>query len=158
MAKELEDAQARSEKLSRKGGKAQKVEEAASKLEAALQQWDAQSPFIFEALQALDETRCNQLRDYLTQYLTHESDKAQRTQQDAEETLNIILEVNTEKEIQDYAQYITSGKPRIEKRTPSRPSIGGSSLAPPSIHDEDHHSEHSGRADPPHSGKFPPGQ
>ncbi|KAJ2894463.1 Cytoskeletal protein syp1 [Zalerion maritima] len=157
MAKELEDAQSRSEKLGRKGGRPQKVEEAATKLESASGQWEAQAPFIYESLQALDETRCNQLRDLLTQYLTHESDKAQRIQADAEETLNIILEVITEKEIQDFSQQTISGKPKLERRTGSaRPSIGGSSsLAPPSsVAEDDHHSENSGRIDAPHTGMF----
>src|SRR6266542_2643080 len=80
MAKEVEDAQHNSEKLSRKGGKAstQKVEAATSKLQSANQQWDSQAPFIFETLQALDERRLNHLRDVLTQYETHASDQVER--------------------------------------------------------------------------------
>ncbi len=81
MARELEDAQEKSDKLVRKGGKAnaQKVDQATSKLESATQQWESQAPFIFETLQALDEQRINHLRDVLTQFETHEVDQATRT-------------------------------------------------------------------------------
>ena len=73
MARELDDATEKSEKLSRKGGRAnaQKVDQAASRLESASQQWESQAPFIFETLQALDEQRINHLRDVLTQFETH---------------------------------------------------------------------------------------
>lgn len=77
MAKTQEDAQEKADKLNRKGGKAnaQKVETANSRLQDANQQWDTQSPFVFETLQALDENRLNHLRDVLTQYETLESDQ-----------------------------------------------------------------------------------
>ncbi|KAK3687726.1 Muniscin C-terminal mu homology domain-containing protein [Podospora appendiculata] len=151
MSRELEDATEKSEKLTRKGGKAnaQKVDQATSRLESASQQWESQAPFIFETLQALDEQRINHLRDVLTQFETHEVDQATRTQASAEEVLNTMLEVNTAQEIQNFAQRTTAGKPKIERRTVTRQSsvAGGSALAPPSItgHDNDDGvSEHSG--------------
>jgi len=172
MAKELDEAQDRSDRLSRKGGKANaaKVDQATSRLEAAQQQWDSQAPFIFESLQALDEQRINHLRDVLTQLVTHEVDQAARTQASAEDVLNTLLEVQTEQEIKNFAHKMTAGRPKLEKRTtssrqaplrqtPSRqgsaltPSRQGSSvaapsLAPPSLHrdrdDDDGVSEHSG--------------
>ncbi|KAL3965539.1 hypothetical protein ACCO45_002543 [Purpureocillium lilacinum] len=99
IAKDLEDAQDKADKLNKKGGKAsaQKVDAATSRLESASQQWESQAPFIFETLQALDESRINQLRDLLTQYQTHESDQAQRSQDIAVETLAVMLEINTER-------------------------------------------------------------
>lgn len=147
IAKDFEDAQHQSDKLTKKGAKAstQKVQAAAAKLESASQQWEAQAPFVYENLQALDELRCNQLRDLLTQYQTHESDQAQRTQAQAADTLNIILETSTDKEIQSFAQKTIAGKPKLEKRSSSaRPSIGGSSsLAPASVtQEDDHQSDH----------------
>ncbi|KAK2070545.1 hypothetical protein P8C59_005030 [Phyllachora maydis] len=119
MAKELEEAQEKSDKLTKKGGKAntQKVELAAAKLESATGQWESQAPFIFETLQALDEQRINHLRDVLTQYLTHEVDQASRSQASAEQALNTMLEINTGKEIEDFATRTVFGKPRLEKRT-----------------------------------------
>ncbi|KAK0641727.1 Muniscin C-terminal mu homology domain-containing protein [Cercophora newfieldiana] len=154
MAKELDDAAEKSEKLSRKGGKANshKVDLAASRLESASQQWESQAPFIFETLQAVDEQRINHLRDVLTQFETHEVDQATRTQATAEEVLNTILEVNTEQEIQNFVQRTTSGKPKVERTASkamtrqSSSGVGGSSsLAPPSVtgHDDDV-SDHSG--------------
>ncbi|KAI8964405.1 Muniscin C-terminal mu homology domain-containing protein [Daldinia sp. FL1419] len=152
MARELEDAQERSDKLSRKGGKAsaQKVELAAGKLESATQQWESQAPFIFESLQALDESRMNQLRDCLTQYGTYEGEQAQSHQAEAETVLNSLLDYSTVAEIQHFVAKTTAGRPKIEKRTPtarqsSSLSGGNSSLAPPSIHTPaaDDHSEHS---------------
>ncbi|KAI1334458.1 Muniscin C-terminal mu homology domain-containing protein [Xylariaceae sp. FL0016] len=140
MAKELDDAQERSDKLSKKGGKAsaQKVDVAANKLESATNQWESQAPFIFETLQALDESRMNQLRDCLTQYGTYEGEVAQRHQNDAESVLNNLLDYNTSDEIQYFVSKTTTGKPKIEKRTPTTrhsSSISGpsSNMAPPSI-------------------------
>lgn len=153
MAKELDDATDKSEKLNRKGGKAnaQKVDQAAARLESATQTWESQAPFIYETFQAVDEQRINHLRDVLTQFETHEVDQATRTQAAAEEVLNVMLEVNTAQEIQNFVQRATAGKPRIERKstntrqaTPVTPTA-----APPSITADDV-SEHSGpRENPP---------
>lgn len=155
MAKELDEAQERSDKLSRKGGRAnaQKVDQATSRLEAAQQQWGSQAPFIFESLQALDEQRINHLRDVLTQLVTHEVDQAARTQASAEDVLNTLLEVQTDQEIKNFVHRTTAGRPKLEKRTTSaRQSSSAAatpSLAPPSLSghrgdDDDGVSEHSG--------------
>lgn len=143
MAKELDDAAEKSEKLTRKGGKANshKVDLAASRLESASQQWESQAPFIFETLQALDEQRINHLRDVLTQFETHEVDQATRTQASAEEVLNTILEVNTSQEIQNFVQRSVAGKPKVERKPLTRQSsiVASSNLAPPSVtgHEDD---------------------
>ncbi|RFU77034.1 fes cip4 domain-containing, partial [Trichoderma arundinaceum] len=112
MAKELDDARDRSDKLTKKGGKAstQKVDAASSKLESAIQQWESQSPFIYETLQVLDESRINMLRDLLTQFQTHESDRAQRGTDISVETLAMMLEISTEREVQGFVQKVTAGK------------------------------------------------
>jgi hypothetical protein len=150
MAKDLEEAQERSDKLSKKGGRAntQKVDAASSKLEAASGQWESQAPFIFESLQALDESRVNNLRDLLTQYQTHESDSAQRVQENAVETLALMLEIDTDKEIQSFVNRATQGRAKLPTRTSTRqssvvgttpstpvpPSTAGSTNAPtPSV-------------------------
>ncbi|KAI1802033.1 Muniscin C-terminal mu homology domain-containing protein [Daldinia bambusicola] len=151
MARELEDAQERSDKLSRKGGKAsaQKVELAAGKLESAAQQWESQAPFIFESLQALDESRMNQLRDCLTQYGTYEGEQAQSHQAEAETVLNSLLDYSTAAEIQQFVAKTTAGRPKIEKRTTtarqsSSLSERNTTLAPPTVHPTaDDRSEHS---------------
>ncbi|KAH6632331.1 Muniscin C-terminal mu homology domain-containing protein [Chaetomium tenue] len=155
MAKELDDATEKSEKLSRKGGRAnaQKVDQAAARLESATQTWESQAPFIYETLQALDEQRINHLRDVLTQFETHEIDQATRTQAAAEEVLNVMLEINTEQEIQNFVQKTTAGKPKIERKstTTRQPTPVTPTAAPPSITADDI-SEHSGqRENPPES-------
>lgn len=148
MAKELDDAAEKSDKLTRKGGRAsaQKVDQAAARLESATQQWESQAPFIFEALQVLDEQRVNHLREVLTQLETHEVDQATRTQVAAEEVLNVLLEVNTALEIQNFVQRTISGKPKLERRsTPRQPGIAAPSGAPASVTGhEDDISDHSG--------------
>ncbi|KND92444.1 Suppressor [Tolypocladium ophioglossoides CBS 100239] len=142
MAKDLEDAQDKSDKLNKKGNKAsaQKVDTTTSRLESASQQWESQAPFIFETLQALDESRVNQLRDLLTQYQTHEADQAQRAQDNAVESLAVMLEISTEKEIQDFAHRTTLGKPPVPTRTSTRrssmataPPPGSSAGLPPPL-------------------------
>jgi hypothetical protein len=142
MAKELDEAQKKSDAVNRKAGKtsAAKMDQAASRLDSATSQWESQAPFIFESLQALDETRMNQLRDVLTQYGTYEGEQAQQKQADAETVLNSLLDYNTSSEIQHFVTRTTAGRPKLQSRAPTtRQSSsygggGGSSLAPtPSI-------------------------
>lgn len=154
MARELDEAQDKSDKLTKKGGKAnaQKVDQATSRLESATQQWESQAPFIFETLQALDEQRVNHLRDVLTQLETHEVDQAARTQAAAEEVLNTMLEVNTSQEVQNFVQRTTAGKPKLERRTPAATRqnsvVAPSALSPPTTAGhEDDVSDHSGTRD-----------
>ncbi|KAJ4115147.1 Suppressor of Profilin deletion [Fusarium oxysporum] len=124
MAKDLEESQNQVDKLTKKGGRANtsKVDAASSKLESATGQWESQAPFIFESLQALDESRVNNLRDLLTQYQTHESDSAGRVQENAMETLALMLEIDTEKEIQSFVHRATAGKAKLPTRTSTRQS------------------------------------
>ena len=114
MARELEDAREKSEKLSKKGAKASthKVDLAASRLDSAIQQWESQAPFIFESLQALDETRMNQIRDALTQYGTYAGEHAQQLQADAEGVLNGLLDYQTSSEIHHFVSKTTGGRPK----------------------------------------------
>ncbi|KAK0129179.1 hypothetical protein ONS95_001114 [Cadophora gregata] len=156
MAKDLEDAQDKSDRLSKKGGKAsaQKVDVAQTRLQTATSSWDAQAPFIFETLQTLDERRLNHLRDVLTQYQTLEMDNVNRSQKVVENTLGLLLEVETAQEIQNWSQAAgMGGKPATERRATTRQSsIAGSTSAgtspmpapprPASTH-ADNQSEHS---------------
>lgn len=141
ISRDLEEAQIESEKLSRKGGKAsaRKVDAASSKLEYASQQWESQAPFIFESLQALDESRVNNMRDLLTQYQTHESDQARRTEENATQTLALMLEIDTDREVQSFVQRTTNGRTKLPPRTATRQSsiagTTGSATIPPSTAD-----------------------
>lgn len=157
MAKELDEAQERSDKLSRKAGKASsaKVEKAAAQLQSAEQQWNSQAPFVYETLQALDETRLNHLRDVLTQYTTHQTDLMQRNTAAVEQTLNSLLEVNTSQEIKNWSHAVVAGKPITERRARQMsstdsavPSTPTPSLPPPptsSSNHGDNQSQHSSR-------------
>ena len=132
LAKDMEGAQDKTEKLNKKGIKAStdKVDAASSKLESATQQWESQAPFVFESLQALDESRINHLRDVLTQYQTHEADQSQRVQDIAAQTLAVMLEIHTDKEIQDFVQSTTAGKPAAPRRSSTaRSSVAGTQSA-----------------------------
>ncbi|KAI2625165.1 Muniscin C-terminal mu homology domain-containing protein [Xylaria nigripes] len=134
VARELEEAQDKSDKLTKKGAKAsaQKVDMAASKLESANNQWKSQAPFVFESLQAVDESRLNQLRDCLTQYGTFEGEQAQRCQADAENVLNNLLDYNTASEIQQFASKVTAGRTKIDKRSTTMRQISNiGSPSPP---------------------------
>lgn len=166
IGKELEDAQDKSDKLSRKGGKASalKVDAATVRLEAASSQWESQAPFILETLQALDEQRCNHLRDVLTQLQTHEVDQADRLRATANDALGTIVEVNTKSEVENFVSRVTAGRPKLERRTPSVPqdrappmtrqstnitsSATESSLAPPSMPASQHEDNRSERSIP----------
>ncbi|EKD19655.1 uncharacterized protein L3040_002001 [Drepanopeziza brunnea f. sp. 'multigermtubi'] len=156
MAKELEDAQSKSEKLMQRGGKASayKVEAAAARLQTASTQWNNQAPFILETLQSVDEGRLNHLRDALTQYETQEMDNLNRCQSIVESALGVMVEVDTSIEIQSWAQTVVSGKPVVERRPAGRQgfvtgnAMTGNTNMPPSIPaatNTDNRSEHSGK-------------
>lgn len=168
MARELEDAKEKVEKLSKKGGKASalKVDTATARLESASSQWESQAPFILETLQALDEQRCNHLRDVLTQLETHEVDQSDRLRASANDALATILEADTSMEIENFTNKVTGGRAKVERRTPAvtrqststnvparqststnnpPPSTADSSLAPPTSFSQmtDNRSNHS---------------
>lgn len=153
IAKELEDAQEKSDKLAKKGGKASsmKVDAANTRLATANSQWDAQAPFIFETLQALDERRLNNLRDMLTQYETLEAEQLNRCQKSNESTLGAIIEIDTSIEIISWATSVTAGKEVIQRKGRQQSTPGSSTTAatpppptpaPQSTHTDDR-SEHS---------------
>ncbi|KAF4636571.1 hypothetical protein G7Y89_g1512 [Cudoniella acicularis] len=153
MAKELDEAQDRSDKLTKKGGKANtlKVDQAASKLQGAEQQWNSQAPFIFETLQALDERRLNHLRDVLTQFETHQADQIERNRLTVEQTLGSLLEIDTSQEIKNWSQASVAGKPITERRAKqlsnAENSAAAANMPPPTPRSShtDNQSEHSGK-------------
>lgn len=130
MAKEVDGANEKVDKLKKKGGKAaaEKVASAASNVESANSQWASQAPFVFEKLQAVDESRLNHLRDVLTQFQTHEVDQIERNRVSAEQTLNILLNVETVDEIKTFAAKQTGTQPRLHRQR-SR-TFQAASLAP----------------------------
>lgn len=165
MAREIDTAKKKAEKLREKGAKAKasSVASAVADVENATLQWESQAPFVFEKLQAVDESRLNHLRDALTQFQTHEVDQVERNRISAEETLNALLNIETADEIQTWALRIRSG----EKPPASSSSRKGSSAAtpsrnlappppmppPPSIHADDDRSQKSGSAPDSKEGK-----
>lgn len=146
MAKEIEVAQKKVDKLRDKGGKASagKVANATSDLESATQQWESQAPFIFERLQALDEGRLNHLRDVLTQLETHEVDQVERNRQTAESCLNVLLNVETADEIKAFSIRAAGGRPGVAPRQKSKGAAGGTLSPPPTGTVDDGASERSG--------------
>jgi hypothetical protein len=104
LAKELEKSQQKVDKLQVKGEKADanKVANATSDVDNARVQWQSQAPYVFENLQTLDEARCNQLRDLLTQLQTLEADQIQKSSTAPEQCLNVLLNVETQDEIQTF--------------------------------------------------------
>ncbi|OBT92505.1 hypothetical protein VE01_09489 [Pseudogymnoascus verrucosus] len=156
MAKEYESAQDTVDKLAKKGSKANqaKTQQATQKLNSVTSEWESQAPFIFEKLQAIDETRLNHLRDVLTQFETHEMDQVERNRVSTEAALTSLLEVDTAVEIHNFATNATQGKPKLERRataarTGSTVSASSANLAlpPPRMPTEDSSSLHSARND-----------
>ena len=101
ISKDLTNAQRKTQKLDAKGSN--KADGARSDLDNATSQWESQSPFVFEQLQALDEARVNHLRDVLTQFQTHELDSIEKARTSAESCLNALLNVETADEIRTFA-------------------------------------------------------
>lgn len=140
VAKELEAAQKKTIKLSTGKSSANKVANATSDLDAANQLWDSQAPYVFEQLQALDESRVNYLRDVLTQFQTHEVDQVERNRATAENCLNALLSIDTKDEISTFVARNTAvAEGPVEPRLGSRGGRASSSAAtsavpePPSL-------------------------
>ncbi|KAF2625043.1 hypothetical protein BU25DRAFT_493046 [Macroventuria anomochaeta] len=137
MAKDVDAARKKSEKLRAKGAKAKpsEVGEAAQEEQNAELQWDSQAPFVYEKLQAVDESRLNHLRDALTQFQTHEVDQVERSRVTAEETLNVLLNIETADEIQTWSLRLRSGDiPQpSRKMSIAPPASPARNLAPPPV-------------------------
>jgi F-BAR domain only protein len=151
LAKDIDTAQRKVDKLKDKGSKAKatQVASAQQEVENSQSQWESQAPYVFEKLQAVDESRCDHLRDILTQFQTHEVDQVERNRKSAEDCLNSILNIETADEIKTWSIKAASGRPRIERQRSRQPtgSTLGSSLAPPgtpSLNVEDDASQRSG--------------
>ncbi|KAK0914170.1 Suppressor of Profilin deletion [Friedmanniomyces endolithicus] len=131
MAREVERAKQKSEKLQGRGERAEagRVANANTELDTAESQWDSQAPYVFENLQAVDEARLNHLRDVLTQYQTHEVDLVQKSQTTAEHCLNVLLSLQTQDEIKTFALKAVQGRPRVER--PQRASVPSVPSVPP---------------------------
>ena len=124
VAREVESARKKADKV--QGGKASsnKAANATSDVEHAAQQWDSQAPYVFEQLQALDESRVNHLRDVLTQLQTHEVDQVERNRVSAESCLNAILNLNTADEISTFVARRSQSAPSMSPRPKSRAASG----------------------------------
>lgn len=159
LAKSLESAQKKAEKLKEKGPKAaDKMAAAIQAVEEANQQWDSRAPFVFEQLQAIDESRSNHLRDVLTQLETHEVDQIERNRQTAESCLNVLLNTETADEIKTFAAKISGGRVPVPRRQDSSAAAAAaaatSPLPPPPRIQDDAESQRSGRSG---HGRPPPG-
>lgn len=124
IARELASAQ----KKAAKGGR--KADTASSSVQDAGRQWESQAPYVFEQLQALDETRVNHMRDVLTQFQTHEVDSIEKSRVSAESCLNALLNIETADEIKTFVSRTGAGRGSI----PSRRSSAVASIRPTSSH------------------------
>lgn len=148
LSKTMEAAQRKVDKAKEKGPKgADKVAAAVSALEEASQQWESRAPFVFEQLQAIDESRLNHLRDVLTQLQTHEVDQIERNRQTAESCLNALLNVQTADEIKTWATKINGGREPVPRRQESG-AANPADLPPPPRLQDDAASQHSSRSGP----------
>lgn len=135
LAKEYDAAHARAGKLKERSGKgARKAENLEQDVDSATGQWESQAPYVFEQLQAVDESRFNHLRDVLTQFQTHEVDQVERSRRTAEQVLNVLLNINTADEVKAFSLRNTgsAGAPTGRaRRRESRAMPSMNSLAPP---------------------------
>jgi hypothetical protein len=119
ISKGFESAQKKADKLKDKGARGDKYANAANNIDGASREWETQAPYVFEQLQALDESRCNHLRDVLTQFQTHEIDQVERNRVAAETCLNALLNIETADEIKTFAARISGGRGSIARRRSS---------------------------------------
>ncbi|KAJ5826754.1 Fps/Fes/Fer/CIP4 homology [Penicillium robsamsonii] len=121
LAKNVEAAQKKVDKARAKGAKgADKLASEIANAEEVHQQWESRAPFVYEQLQAADETRLNHLRDVLTQLETHEVDQVERGRQAAESCLNVLLNVETADEIKTFAARMVGPRVPVTQAVPRR--------------------------------------
>lgn len=135
MARDIEGAQKKNERLASKGAKAKttNVANASNDLETAQGQWESQAPYVFETLQAVDDARLNQLRDVLTQFQTQQIDQVEKDRTAAEQGLNVLLTVETADEIKTFALRTTQGQTRNSASLHAQPPRSRHSVIGPSI-------------------------
>jgi hypothetical protein len=102
IARDVDRAKQKLERLQSKGDSG-KIASATGEFENTQGQWESQAPYVFENLQAADESRWNHLRDVLTQFQTHEIDQVEKHRVSAEQVLNILLSVETADEIKAFS-------------------------------------------------------
>jgi hypothetical protein len=119
IARDVDRARQKLERLQSKGDGG-KIASATGEFENTQAQWESQAPYVFENLQAADESRWNHLRDVLTQFQTHEIDQVEKHRISAEQVLNILLSVETADEIKTFA---LSAAERSATQTSSAPVI-----------------------------------
>jgi hypothetical protein len=142
IARDVDRARQKLERLQSKGDSG-KIASATGEYENTQAQWESQAPYVFENLQAADESRWNHLRDVLTQFQTHEIDQVEKHRISAEQVLNILLSVETADEIKTFALNAversatqTSSAPVIPP--PSRSATVASSLGRTASHASEH--------------------
>ncbi|KAJ5901862.1 hypothetical protein N7495_002390 [Penicillium taxi] len=136
LAKSVETAQKKVERAKEKSAKSPKLlASAVASAEEVNEQWNSRAPFVFEQLQAADESRLNHLRDVLTQLETHEIDHVERSRQAAESCLNVLLNVQTADEIKTFAAKMAGSRiPRSQptsRRQLSQSEVSTSSFTSP---------------------------
>ena len=131
VAKDLDGAQKKAQKLAGGKSNASKVANATSDVDVANQSWESQAPYVFEQLQALDESRVNHLRDVLTQFETHEVGLVERNRITAESCLNALLNVNTADEISTFVAKNAGGDQSVPRRQASRSATTSDSTPAP---------------------------
>ncbi|KAL8775604.1 MAG: hypothetical protein Q9209_000100 [Squamulea sp. 1 TL-2023] len=150
VAKELDAAQKRLDKIKGGKGHAKNIGDATSGAEAITQEWQSQAPYVFEQLQALDESRITHLRDVLTQLQTHEVDQIERNRISAESCLNALLSVDTEEEISAFVARTSAGAPTVQPASRSRITSGNNlATRAPSRTQDDRASEVSATSEDP---------
>lgn len=132
IARDVDRARQKAEKIQMKGDNS-KIASATAELETTQAQWESQAPYVFESLQAADESRWNHIRDVLTQFQTHEIDQVEKHRVSAETVLNILLSVETADEIKTFALHALENRPTTQASsapvmapTPSRSGTAGS--------------------------------
>lgn len=124
IARDVDRARQKLERLSSKGDTG-KIASATGEFENTQAQWESQAPYVFESLQAADESRWNHLRDVLTQFQTHEIDQVEKHRVSAEQVLNILLSVETADEVKTFALHA------VENRSAPQASSSAAAMPPP---------------------------
>ena len=128
LAREIERSTKKVEKFKSKGKKvsAGKITSATTEVSNANTKWNSQAPYIFEKLQAVDESRLNHLRDILTQFQMHELNHSERKHIVVERCLNALNSVSTCEVINNFAGKTTHEGSKILRQSSqiSDPSVG----------------------------------
>lgn len=79
-----------------------KMADASRALDESRMEWETEAPIVFDKYQSVDQHRLDMLKEAVARFETMQSDQAQQTMQLSERTMQLVLNFDTMKDIEDF--------------------------------------------------------